>query len=49
MLLPLLYWLILILSVIGLLGPATWPSAFRVGPSLILFIIIGLRLFRVAL
>lgn len=50
-LLPILYWLILILSVIGVFAPATWPYGVRIsGLSwVILFIIIGLRVFRIPL
>ncbi len=49
MLLPLLFWIVLILSAIGSFAPPSWPVAFRIGPVLVLFVIIGLRLFRVAL
>lgn len=48
MLLPLLFWCILILSAIGLFAPAPWPRVSGMA-SLVLFIIIGLRLFYVAL
>lgn len=50
-LLPILYWIILILSVIGVFAPATWPYGGRIsGLSWVcLFIIIGLRIFRMPL
>lgn len=51
MLLPLLYWIVLILSIFGLFAPATWPFAGRVNgiAATLLFIIIGLHEFRIAL
>ena len=47
--LPLLYWIILILSVIGVFAPATWAYGARIsGLSWVaLFVIIGLRIFRI--
>jgi hypothetical protein len=48
MLLPLLYWIVLILSAVGLFAPAPWPRVSGVA-SLVLFVIVGLRLFPVAL
>jgi hypothetical protein len=50
-LLPILYWLILILSVIGVFAPPTWPYGVRISGSawVALFIIIGLRIFRIPL
>ena len=50
-LLPILYWIILILSIIGVLAPASWPHGPRIsgGAWVVLFIIIGLRIFRIAL
>lgn len=49
--LPILYWIILILWAIGCFAPATWtPGRFVFGgSSIVLFIIIGLRLFRIPL
>lgn len=47
--LAILFWVILILSIIGAFGPASWPGYFRFGPMLALFVIIGLKIFRVAL
>jgi len=48
-LLPALYWIILILSIIGVFAPATWPNGARIsGLSWVaLFVIIGLRIFRI--
>lgn len=50
-LLPLLYWIVLILSCVGWFAPVTWPGGRYLsgGAATVLFIIIGLRLFRVAL
>lgn len=50
-LLPILYWIILILSVIGVFAPPTWPHAARISGSawVALFVIIGLSIFRVPL
>lgn len=50
-LLPILYWIVLILSILGYFAPATWTAGRYVvgGASAVLFIIIGLRLFRVPL
>jgi hypothetical protein len=48
MLLPLLFWIILILSAIGLFAPAPWPRISGAA-QVALFIIIGLRLFAVSL
>lgn len=46
--LALLYWVILVLAVIGALVPATlWPHPFLGSlPLLVLFILIGLKIFR---
>lgn len=48
-LLPILYWIILILSILGVFAPASWPYATRIsGISwIVLFVIIGLRIFRI--
>lgn len=48
-LLPILYWIVLILSVIGYFAPATWPGGRYLsgGAATVLFIIIGLRIFRI--
>ncbi len=48
-LLPILYWIVLILSLIGVFAPATWPYGPRIsgGAWAVLFIIIGLRIFRI--
>ena len=50
-LLPILYWIVLILSVAGLFAPAAWPSGRYIGgvAAIILFIIIGLHIFRIPL
>ncbi len=46
--LSLLYWVILVLSVIGVFAPPTWTYGTRISlaASVALFIIIGLRIFR---
>lgn len=46
--LSLLYWIILVLSIIGVFAPSSWPYAARISGSawVALFIIIGLRIFR---
>lgn len=46
--LSLLYWIVLILSIIGVFAPATWPFGSRIsgGAWVVLFVIIGLRIFR---
>lgn len=50
-LLPILYWIVLILSIIGYFrpGPGTdaWGYRLSGGAYTVLFIIIGLRIFRV--
>lgn len=48
-LLPILYWIILILSIIGVFAPSTWPNGRFIsgGAYTVLFIIIGLRIFRI--
>lgn len=45
--LPILYWIILILSALGLFAPASWPYGPRVNgvAAVVLFVIIGLRMF----
>lgn len=50
-LLPILFWVILVLAAIGYFAPLAWvPGRYLGGgATLILFIIVGLRLFRVAL
>lgn len=52
-LLPILYWVILILSVIGYFvpGPApqTWGYRLSGGAGTLLFIIIGLKIFKMPL
>jgi hypothetical protein len=47
LLLTILYWIILILSVIGIIAPPTDPKYVRLTgfTSLVLFVIIGLRVF----
>lgn len=49
--LSLLYWVILVLSLIGVFAPASWPYAARISGSTwaALFVIIGLRIFRMAI
>lgn len=51
MLLPVLFWVVLILSIIGTFAPPAWTYGRYIGggASTVLFVIIGLRLFRVAL
>lgn len=50
MILTILYWVFLALMLFGL-APDSWPNGRRIGwgGALILFIIIGLRLFRTSL
>jgi hypothetical protein len=50
-LLPILYWIILVLSIIGVFAPPTWTHGPRVSGLawIALFIIIGLRIFRIPL
>lgn len=50
-LLPILYWVILILSLVGVFAPPTWAYGRYLsgGSAAILFIIIGLRIFRTPL
>lgn len=48
--LPLLYWIILILSLLGVFAPESWAAhRWRLagGAWVVLFIIIGLRVFRI--
>lgn len=47
--LSLLYWIILVLSCVGVFAPPTWTYGVRIseGSWIILFIIIGLRVFRI--
>jgi len=49
--LAILYWIILVLALLGWFAPATWPYGRYVGggAQAVLFVIIGLRLFRVPL
>lgn len=52
MLLAILFWVILILAAIGyFIPPSRYPFAPRIsgGAALVLFIIVGLRLFKVSL
>lgn len=46
--LAILYWILLILSLCGLWFPA-WPAPARFGPLIVLLIILGLRVFPIAL
>lgn len=50
-LLPILYWIILILSAIGTIAPPAWTFGPRLSgiSMVVLFIIIGLRIFRIPL
>ena len=50
-LLPLLFWIILILAILGTFAPAAWvPGRYLGGgATIVLFIIVGLKLFRVPL
>lgn len=47
----LLYWIVLILSVIGVFAPPTWTYGRYIGggAATVLFVIIGLRIFRIPL
>ena len=47
--LALLYWIILVLSCIGIFAPPSWPYGVRISGAawVVLFIIIGLRIFRI--
>lgn len=47
--LAILYWIILVLSCVGVFAPAAWPHGARIsgGAWIVLFIIIGLRVFRI--
>lgn len=49
--LAILFWIILVLSCIGLFAPATWPHGARISGVawVVLFVIIGLRVFRISL
>jgi hypothetical protein len=49
--LAILYWVILVLSCIGIFAPSTWPNGRYIsgGAWVVLFIIIGLRIFRIPL
>jgi len=49
--LSLLYWVLLVLSCVGVFAPASWPNGTRIsgGAWIVLFIIIGLRIFRIPL
>lgn len=51
MLLDVLFWVILVLSCIGVFAPPSWPYGARIsgGAWVVLFILIGLRAFRVSL
>ena len=48
MILSLLYWIILVLAVIGVFAPPTWPKINSFA-TIVLFVIIGLKIFRVVL
>lgn len=50
-LLPILYWIVLILSIIGVFAPPTWVGGrwLSGGSAAVLFVIIGLRIFRIPL
>lgn len=50
-LLPVLYWIVLILSLIGVFAPPTWAYGRYLGggATAVLFVIIGLRIFRMPL
>lgn len=49
--LAILFWVILVLAALGYFAPASWvPGRYLGGgATLVLFIIVGLRLFRVSL
>lgn len=49
--LPVIFWVLLILSICGIFAPADWPNAGRISGTAwaVLFVIIGLRVFPVAL
>lgn len=46
--LPVLFWVLVILALCGLWFPS-WPAPARFGPIIVLFIILGLRVFPIAL
>lgn len=48
-LLPILYWIVLILSIIGIFSPPTWVYGRYISgfSAVVLFVIIGLRVFRI--
>jgi len=48
MILALLYWIILVLAVIGVFAPPTWPKINSFA-TLVLLILIGLKIFKLAL
>lgn len=48
-LLAVLYWVILVLCALGIWAPPTWPNTIRFGPWVALFVLIGLRVFRISL
>lgn len=51
-LLPILYWIILVLAVIGVFVPTErWPFGARISgfASIVLFVLLGLRVFRIPL
>lgn len=43
-----LYWILLILYIIGFWGPPPWSQRIGWGAAAILFVIVGIRLFRVS-
>lgn len=51
MILTILYWVILVLCLLGVFAPPTWPYGARLNgiAAVALFVIIGLRLFRTSL
>ncbi len=48
-LLPILYWIVLILSAIGAFVPFSYGPRINSVAALVLFVLIGLRIFRIPL
>lgn len=50
-LLPILFWVILALALLGVFVPPTWPNAGRISSAglLVLILLLGLRVFPISL
>jgi hypothetical protein len=46
--LPVLFWVLLIICALGAFFPS-WPAPARFGPAIVLFVILGLRVFPLVL